>query len=48
MADLLLTDLRRTSAAAVLDAAAALLLGERLGEDDRAARLGPWRAVAGQ
>ncbi len=48
MADLLLTDLRRTSAAAVLDAAAALLLGELLGEDDRAALLGPWRAVAGQ
>jgi hypothetical protein len=45
MTELLMTDARRESATAVLDAAVALLLGVRLGEAHRRVLLGPWQRV---
>src|SRR5450830_524619 len=45
MTEMLMTDARREAATAVLDAAVALLLGDRLGEEHRRALLGPWRRV---
>jgi hypothetical protein len=47
MTELLLADVRRGAAPAVLDAATALLLGDRLTEADREALLRPWRQVVG-
>ena len=46
-ADLLLTDARRQAGTAVIDAAVALLLGDRLIEPYRSVLLGPWLRVRG-
>jgi len=45
MGDQPMTDARRAAAPAVLDAAVALLLGDRLTADDRTALLRPWESV---
>ncbi len=44
--DLLLTDLRRRAAPALIDAAAAVLLGDALDEGTRDVLLSPWRSRA--
>lgn len=45
LSDLLMADARRAAAPAVLDAAVALLLGDRLPERDSEALLRPWNRV---
>lgn len=48
MTELDLSHARRQAAPAVLDAAAALLLDDRLSEAERQALAGPWRDVIGR
>ncbi len=45
MSDEPLSEARLAAAGAVLDAAVAMLLGDRLEERDRAALMGPWESV---
>jgi len=47
LADLMLADVRRAAAPAVLDAAAALMFGDDLPDPDRATLLAPWLSVTG-
>ncbi len=47
LVDLMLADVRRAAAPAVLDAAAALLYRDDLSEPDRAVLLAAWRSVIG-
>jgi len=47
LADLMLADVRRAAAPAILDAAAAMMYADDLSEADRAVLLDPWLSVIG-